>query len=132
MNILIKPVITEKMTDEDLAAVDTAALAKEHAEKANKKKDEAERKVREASKKLDYVVRAARIEELPLIKARNEEKIKAEREKDKKKTTTKKKGKIAIASNKGTDFDDIGLDNHSGGSGWSGGGGGRDDDYDFM
>ena len=71
---------TEAMTEDQLAAVDTAALAKEHAEKANKKKDEAERKVREASKKLDYVVRAARIEELPLIKARNEEKIKAERE----------------------------------------------------
>lgn len=61
------------------------------------------------------------------------DKIKAEREKDKKKTTAKKKGKINIASNKGTDFDDIGLDNHSGGGrGWSGGGGGRDDDYDFM
>eukprot|EP00563_Minutocellus_polymorphus_P014473 CAMPEP_0181054626 /NCGR_PEP_ID=MMETSP1070-20121207/18777_1 /TAXON_ID=265543 /ORGANISM="Minutocellus polymorphus, Strain NH13" /LENGTH=1041 /DNA_ID=CAMNT_0023133905 /DNA_START=75 /DNA_END=3200 /DNA_ORIENTATION=- len=71
---------TEAMTEDQLAAVDTAALAKEHAEKANKKKDEAERKVREAAKKLDYIVRAARIEELPLIKARNEEKIKAERE----------------------------------------------------
>jgi translation initiation factor 3 subunit J len=60
------------------------------------------------------------------------DKIKAEREKDKKKTTAKKKGKINIVSNKGSDFDDIGLDNSGGGRGWSGGGGGRDDDYDFM
>eukprot|EP00562_Extubocellulus_spinifer_P024964 CAMPEP_0178669610 /NCGR_PEP_ID=MMETSP0698-20121128/32222_1 /TAXON_ID=265572 /ORGANISM="Extubocellulus spinifer, Strain CCMP396" /LENGTH=1051 /DNA_ID=CAMNT_0020313289 /DNA_START=109 /DNA_END=3265 /DNA_ORIENTATION=+ len=71
---------TENMTEDQLALVDTAALAKEHAEKANKKKDEAERKVREMSKKLDYIVRATRIEELPLVKAKNEEKIKAERE----------------------------------------------------
>lgn len=61
------------------------------------------------------------------------DKIKADREKDqKKKGATKKKGKIAIASNKGTDFDDIGLDNSGGGRGWSGGGGGHEDDYDFM
>merc|ERR1711966_74361 len=71
---------TEKMTDEDLAAVDTAALAKEHAEKANKKRDEAERKVKEAAKKLDYIVRAIRIEELPLVKSKLEERVKGERQ----------------------------------------------------
>lgn len=59
----------ENMTAEQLKEVDTAALAKEHAEKANKKKEEAERKVREAAKQLDYLVRAVRIEELPLIKS---------------------------------------------------------------
>lgn len=65
------------------------------------------------------------------------DKIKAERDKDKNKPKGKKgwgaKGKLgAAAANKGDDFDDIGLDNNSGGRGWSGGGGGRDDDYDFM
>ena len=56
------------MTAEELQDVDTAALAKEHAMKAQKKKDEAEHKVREAAKGLDYLVRAVRIEELPCIK----------------------------------------------------------------
>jgi translation initiation factor 3 subunit A len=91
---------TEAMTEDQLAAVDTAALAKEHAEKANKKKDEAERKVREASKKLDYIVRATRIEELPLIKARNEEKIKAERERHEAEVVEKaKKAKLQWEQN---------------------------------
>lgn len=91
---------TEAMTEDQLAAVDTAALAKEHAEKANKKKDEAERKVREASKKLDYIVRATRIEELPLIKAKNEEKIKAERERHEAEVVEKaKKAKIQWEQN---------------------------------
>ena len=91
---------TEAMTEDQLAAVDTAALAKEHAEKANKKKDEAERKVREASKKLDYIVRATRIEELPLIKAKNEEKIKAERERHEAEVVEKaKKAKLQWEQN---------------------------------
>lgn len=91
---------TEAMTEDQLAAVDTAALAKEHAEKANKKKDEAERKVREASKKLDYIVRATRIEELPLIKAKNEEKIKAERERHEAEVVEKaKKAKVQWEQN---------------------------------
>jgi translation initiation factor 3 subunit A len=60
--------------------VDTAALAKEHADKANKKREAAERKVKEAAKRLDYLVRAVRIEELPLIKKNYEEKVKKDRE----------------------------------------------------
>ncbi|KAL9185162.1 hypothetical protein ACHAXT_002939 [Thalassiosira profunda] len=67
---------TENMTAEQLKSVDTAALAKEHAEKANKKKEEADRKVREAAKQLDYLVRAVRIEELPRIKSAFEEQVK--------------------------------------------------------
>ena len=70
----------ENMTSEELKEVDTAALAKEHAEKANKKKEEAERKVKEVAKQLDYIVRAVRIEELPRQKATFEERIKADKQ----------------------------------------------------
>ncbi|KAL3797871.1 hypothetical protein HJC23_006909 [Cyclotella cryptica] len=70
----------ENMTAEELKEVDTAALAKEHAEKANKKKEEAERKIKEAARQLDHLVRAVRIEELPRIKASYEAKIKEDRE----------------------------------------------------
>lgn len=65
----------ENMTDQELKDVDTAALAKEHAEKAQRKKDEAERKVRETAKSLDYLVRAVRIEELPRTKAEFESNV---------------------------------------------------------
>lgn len=58
----------ENMTAEELRTVDTAALAKEHAEKTNKKREEAERKVRETARQLDYIVRAVRIEELARIR----------------------------------------------------------------
>merc|ERR1712127_324937 len=70
----------ENMTTEQLKEVDTAALAKEHAEKANKKKEEAERKVKETAKQLDYLVRAVRIEELPLQKASFEKRVKEDKE----------------------------------------------------
>ena len=69
----------ENMTVEQLKEVDTAALAKEHADKANRKKEEAERKVKEAARQLDYLVRAVRIEELPRIKEAHETKIKEDR-----------------------------------------------------
>lgn len=69
----------ENMTAEQLKEVDTAALAKEHADKANKKKEEAERKVKEAARQLDYLVRAVRIEELPRIKEAYETKTKEDR-----------------------------------------------------
>ena len=70
----------EAMTEEEISKVDTAALAKEHADEANKKREAAERKVKEAAKRLDYLVRAVRIEELPLIKRNYEEKVKKDRE----------------------------------------------------
>ena len=41
---------------------------------------EAERKVKEAARQLDHLVRAVRIEELPLIKAKYEASIKEDRE----------------------------------------------------
>jgi translation initiation factor 3 subunit A len=69
----------ESMTEEEVANIDTAALAKEHADKANKKREDAERKQREAAKRLDYLVRAVRIEELPLIEKKYDEKIASDR-----------------------------------------------------
>jgi translation initiation factor 3 subunit A len=71
---------TESMTEAELAAIDADKLVKEHNAKATKKKEEAERKVREMQKKLDYVVRATRIEEVPRIKKRYEESVRAEKE----------------------------------------------------
>lgn len=70
----------DAMTDAELLAIDADKLAKEHAAKAAKEKDNAERKVRELQKKLDYTVRAIRIEEVPIIKKRYEESVKAEKE----------------------------------------------------
>jgi len=70
----------EAMTEDEVTKIDTVALQKEHQDKINKKKDAAERKVKEAAKKLDYLVRAIRIEELPLIKANYDEKTKADKE----------------------------------------------------
>lgn len=69
----------ENMTAEQLKEVDTAALAKEHADKANKKKEETERKIKEAARQLDYLVRAVRIEELPRIKESYDVKTKDDR-----------------------------------------------------
>ena len=69
----------ENMTAEELKTVDTAALAKEHAAKATKKREEAERKVRETARQLDYIVRAVRIEELARIKEGFELRIKEDR-----------------------------------------------------
>lgn len=71
---------TEDMNEKELEAVDTAKLMKEHAAAAMKKKEAAERKLREAAKKLDYTVRAIRIEELPLIKKQYEEKVSSDKE----------------------------------------------------
>lgn len=45
----------ENITADELKEVDTAKLAKEHAEKANKKKEEEERKIKEASKQVRTV-----------------------------------------------------------------------------
>ncbi|KAG7367284.1 hypothetical protein IV203_029955 [Nitzschia inconspicua] len=71
---------TETMTAEQVAATDAEKLQKEHQDKINKKREEAERKTRDAAKQLDYLVRAIRIEELPLIKAKYDEKVKLDRE----------------------------------------------------
>merc|ERR1719253_2488175 len=70
----------ENMTAAELKEVDTAALAKEHAEKAFKKKEEAERKVRETARQLDHLVRAVRIEELPQQKANFALRVKEDRQ----------------------------------------------------
>lgn len=65
---------TDEMSEEQLAMIDAETLQREHQAEINRKKEEAERKTREAAKKLDYLVRAIRIEELPLIKKKWEEK----------------------------------------------------------
>jgi translation initiation factor 3 subunit A len=71
---------TDDITEAEIAKIDTEALQKEHQDKMNKEREESERKTREAAKKLDYLVRAIRIEELPLVKNKYEEKIKKDRE----------------------------------------------------
>ena len=71
---------TDAMTSEEFAEMDTAKLQKEHQDKLNKKKEAAERKTKETAKQLDYLVRAIRIEELPLIKKKYQEKVTADRE----------------------------------------------------
>jgi translation initiation factor 3 subunit A len=71
---------TDQMTAEEVAAMDAEKLQKEHQEKINKKKEEAEKKTRDAAKHLDYLVRAVRIEELPIIKKKYDEKVKQDRE----------------------------------------------------
>jgi translation initiation factor 3 subunit A len=71
---------TEKLTQDEMAKMDTVALQKEHEDKITKKREEAERKTRETAKRLDYLVRAIRIEELPMIKTKYEDKVKKDRE----------------------------------------------------
>lgn len=70
----------EEISEQQMASIDTVALQKEHQAKLNKKKEDGERKTRESAKRLDYLVRAVRIEELPLVQNKYEEKIKKERE----------------------------------------------------
>jgi len=70
----------DTMSEEEISKHDIEALQKEHTDKQNKKREEADKKTREAAKKLDYLVRAIRIEELPLIKRKVEEKSKQDKE----------------------------------------------------
>jgi translation initiation factor 3 subunit A len=71
---------TEAMTQDEIAEIDTAKLQKEHQDKINKKKETIERKTRAAAKRLDYLCRAIRIEELPLVKTKYEEKNKTDKD----------------------------------------------------
>jgi len=70
----------DAMSEDELVAIDVDELAKQHATKAAKEKDDAERKVKEMEKKLDYIVRAVRIEEVPMVKKRYQERVKMEEE----------------------------------------------------
>mmetsp|Transcript_20202 Transcript_20202/g.43642 ORF Transcript_20202/g.43642 Transcript_20202/m.43642 type:complete len:1001 (+) Transcript_20202:70-3072(+) len=81
----------DEISEEELAAMKTEALAKEAQKENLRKKEEAERKTKEASKKLDYLVRAIRIEELPLIKKKYDEKVKSDRERYEQETVEKVK-----------------------------------------
>jgi translation initiation factor 3 subunit A len=70
----------DSMTQDEIALLDAEKLQKEHQDKINKERDEAERKTKEIAKGLDHLVRAVRIEELPMIKEKYEEKVKKDRE----------------------------------------------------
>ena len=80
----------DTMSEDEIAEFDIQKLQKEYQDKANKKKEAAERKTKDAAKKLDYLVRAIRIEELPLIKAKYNEKNKADKEQYESETKQKK------------------------------------------
>jgi translation initiation factor 3 subunit A len=82
---------TDDMTEEQLVKIDTDTLQKESQEKLAKEKEEADRKVKEAAKKLDYLVRAIRIEELPLVKKKYEERVRKDRERYEQETIEKAK-----------------------------------------
>ncbi|KAL3924587.1 MAG: hypothetical protein SGILL_000957 [Bacillariaceae sp.] len=82
---------TEELTSEQLSAMDVDKLQKEHRDKQNKEKDEAEKKTRDAAKHLDYLVRAIRIEQLPMIKSKYDEKVKQDREQYEKEVVEKAK-----------------------------------------
>lgn len=71
----------DEISNEQIAQIDTEALQREHEAKINKEKEEAERKIREQAKRLDHLVRAIRIEELPLVQKKYEERLEQERSK---------------------------------------------------
>jgi translation initiation factor 3 subunit A len=71
---------TDAMTTDEVSQMDTEKLQKEHQQKIQKKKEAAERKTKETAKQLDYLVRAVRIEELPLIRKSYDSKVKEDRE----------------------------------------------------
>mmetsp|Transcript_20325 Transcript_20325/g.47632 ORF Transcript_20325/g.47632 Transcript_20325/m.47632 type:complete len:972 (-) Transcript_20325:112-3027(-) len=71
---------TDALTTEEVSKMDTDKLHKEHQQKLQRKKEAAERKTKEAAKHLDYMVRAVRIEELPLIRKAYDAKVKEDRE----------------------------------------------------
>mmetsp|Transcript_13861 Transcript_13861/g.21854 ORF Transcript_13861/g.21854 Transcript_13861/m.21854 type:complete len:994 (+) Transcript_13861:149-3130(+) len=92
---------TDALSPEEMAKMDTAKLQKEHQDKINKKREEAERATREVAKRLDYLVRAIRIEELPLIKAKYEEKVQKDRERYEQEVVEKsKRAKLQWESDK--------------------------------
>lgn len=82
---------TDDITEEQMAKIDTEVLQKEHQAKIDQEKEEADRKTKEAAKKLDYLVRAIRIEEIPLVKKKYEEKTKMDRERYEQETIEKAK-----------------------------------------
>ena len=81
----------EEISGAQIAAMKTEELERKHQEEINRKKAEAERKTKEAAKKLDYLVRAIRIEELPLIKKKYDEKVTKDRERYEQETVEKAK-----------------------------------------
>ena len=64
----------------ELLQLDPVALAKEHADKAAKKKQQEEKKVLSEKKRLDHIVRATRMEEVPKIQLLEQQRVKEEEE----------------------------------------------------
>ena len=62
----------------ELLQLDPATLAKEHADKAAKKKQMEEKKVLSEKKRLDHIVRATRMEEVPKIQLLEKQRVKEE------------------------------------------------------
>jgi len=87
----LKALGKQDLDEKELEKVDAATLAKEHSDKASKKKEVQERIMREKSKKLDYLIRATRIEEIPLIQKREEEALQQEKTRYEKETVEKAK-----------------------------------------
>lgn len=81
----------EEISEAQIAAMKTEELERKHQEEVNRKKEEAERKTKEAAKKLDYLVRAIRIESLPLIRTKYKEKVMKDRERYEHETVEKAK-----------------------------------------
>jgi len=79
----------ETMTKDEISKTDIRALQKKREDQVNKVRTDAERKQREAAKRLDYLVRAIRIEELPLIQKAYQEKHGADKERYEKKVIEK-------------------------------------------
>jgi translation initiation factor 3 subunit A len=80
---------TDALSAEEMSKMDTVKLQKEHQDKINKKREQVEQATREVAKRLDYLVRAIRIEELPLIKTKYEEKVQKDRERYEQETVEK-------------------------------------------
>ncbi|GMH74128.1 hypothetical protein TrLO_g4792 [Triparma laevis f. longispina] len=95
-----------------LAELDADALAREHMSLIQKKKDDTESKTKEGAKRLDYVTRAIRIEELPLREKQrqeNDERLKKEHENGMEKQLKAEKQKWTKQSEKKKIFEAIGV-----------------------
>ncbi|GMH84152.1 hypothetical protein TrST_g12292 [Triparma strigata] len=98
--------------DTSLKDLNADDLAREHMDLVQKEKDDTESKTKDAAKRLDYVTRAIRIEELPIREKQRqeqEEKLKKEHENGMEKQLKAEKQKWTKQSEKKKIFDAIGV-----------------------
>jgi len=69
----------QEFDEAELATMDAAELAKRHSQKANQKKEEAEQALKDKARRLDHIVRAVRMEEMPIIEKQLEERRNADK-----------------------------------------------------